>query len=155
MINFKKLAVSLIIPLAIGFTGSFFTSSSVNTWYTTLNKPSFNPPNWIFAPVWTTLFILIGISFYIAWSKGFSMPKRLPVIIYFLNLILNLLWSLLFFGLKTPLIAFIEIIVLWIIIIVNIIIFYRISKASGILMIPYLLWVSFASVLNYFIYHLN
>ena len=155
MIKFKKFAISLIIPLAIGFTGSFFTSGSVGTWYTTLNKPSFNPPNWIFAPVWTILFIMIGISFYIAWSKGFLTRKWIPISIYALNLLLNLLWSLLFFGLKTPLISFIEIIALWIVIVVNIIIFYKISKVSGILMIPYLLWVSFASVLNYSIYQLN
>lgn len=155
MINIKKFSISLAIPLIAGFIGSFFTSSSVNAWYTTLNKPSFNPPNWLFAPVWTILFIMIGISFYMAWSKGFSGQKRLPVTIYSLNLLLNLAWSLLFFGLKAPLIAFIEIIILWIVILINIIVFYRISRTSGILLIPYLLWVSFASILNYFIFHLN
>lgn len=153
--QYKKLIVSILVPLIFGFIGSIFTSSSVDTWYMSINKPSFNPPNWLFAPVWTLLFVLIGISFYLVWSKDFENNKSLALPIYGSNLILNLLWSLLFFGLKSPYLAFIEIIILWFVILGNIIVFYRISKASGLMLIPYLLWVSFASVLNYYIYILN
>ena len=153
--QYKKLIVSILVPLIFGFIGSIFTSSSVDTWYMSINKPSFNPPNWLFAPVWTLLFVLIGISFYLVWSKDFENNKSLALPIYGSNLILNLLWSLLFFGLKSPYLAFIEIIILWFVILGNIIVFYRTSKASGLMLIPYLLWVSFASVLNYYIYILN
>lgn len=153
--NYIRLIISITIPLLIGLIGSFFTSSSVNTWYTTLNKPPFNPPNWLFGPVWTTLFILIGISFYLVWVFDFGRNKWLTIGCFSLNLLLNLVWSLFFFGFRNPFLAFIEIIILWIVILSNILIFYGISKLAGILLIPYLLWVSFASVLNYFIYILN
>lgn len=153
--NYIKLATSITIPLLIGFIGSFFTSSSVNNWYTTINKPAFNPPNWIFGPVWTILFILIGISFYLVWSLDFGNKKWLAIGIFSINLLLNLFWSLLFFGLRNPFLALIEIIILWMVILANIIVFYNISKTAGMLLIPYLLWVSFASILNYYIYLLN
>jgi len=153
--NYIKFIISIIVPLSIGFIGSLFTSISVNTWYTTINKPAFNPPNWIFGPVWTVLFILIGISFYLVWSLDFGNNKWLTIGIFSLNLLLNLSWSLLFFGLKNPFLAFIEIIILWMVILANIIVFYTVSKISGILLIPYLLWVGFASILNYYIYILN
>lgn len=153
--NYTKLAISIIIPLLTGFLGSFFTSSSVNTWYTTINKPAFNPPNWIFGPVWTILFILMGISFYLVWSLDFGNKKWLAIGIFSINLILNLSWSLLFFGLKNPFLAFVEIIALWLVILANVIIFYNTSKPASILLVPYLLWVSFASIVNYYIYILN
>jgi len=155
MIKYIRLAVSIIVPLLVGFIGSFFTSKSVNSWYKTLNKPSFNPPNWLFAPVWTILFILIGLSFYLVWSANFGSSKWLAIGIFSLNLLLNLLWSLLFFGLGKFFFAFIEILILWIVILINTIVFYGISQLAGILLIPYLLWVSFASILNYYIYILN
>lgn len=153
--SYIKLAISVIIPLVIGFIGSFFTSRSVNTWYTTINKPAFNPPNWIFGPVWTILFILMGISLYLVWSLGFGKNEWLTTGIFSVNLLLNLLWSLLFFGLRSPFLALMDIMALWVIILVNIIVFYNISKTAGILLVPYLLWVSFASILNYYIYILN
>lgn len=153
--NFIKLLISIAIPLLVGFIGSFFTSVSVKTWYPTLAKPFFNPPNWLFAPVWTTLFILIGISFYLVWSKGFGNNKFLVIGIFAINLLLNLSWSLLFFSLKNPFLAFVDIIILWLVILGNILVFYNISKPAGILLIPYFLWVSFATVLNYYIYVLN
>lgn len=155
MKKYQKLIVSLLIPLLIGFAGSLITSSSLDTWYPNLNKPAFNPPNWLFAPAWTTLFILIGLAFYLVWKDNFGGSYKLPVFIYFSQLILNFLWSMLFFGLKNPLAAFIEIIILWFFILINIIIFYKISKVAGILLIPYICWVSFASVLNYYIFILN
>ena len=150
-----KLVISIFIPLFIGFLGSFFTASSVNSWYTAINKPSFTPPNWIFAPVWTTLFILIGLSFYFVWIKGFGRERKKAVTVYFFQLLLNLSWSLFFFGLRSPLIGLIDIIALWFAVIANIIIFHRISKKAGYLLIPYLLWVSFAAILNFSIVILN
>jgi len=154
-IKYKKLIVAILVPLIVGFIGSFFTSSSVTNWYSTINRPYFNPPNWLFAPVWTVLFVLIGISFYLVWDKGFGNIKARALSIYGANLGLNLLWSLLFFGLRNPFLAFIEIIILWFVILANIMVFYKVSKAAGLLLIPYILWVSFASVLNYYIYILN
>lgn len=155
MKNYQKLIISILIPLLIGSLGSFFTSNSVDTWYKQLIKPSFNPPNWLFGPVWTILFILIGISFYLVWKQNFANRKNIAIGIYSVQLFLNLLWSLLFFGLKSPFLAFIEIVVLWIVILLNIIVFYRIKKEAGLLLVPYLVWVSFAGILNYFIFSLN
>jgi len=155
MNKYLKLLISIAIPLIIGYLGSFFTAVSVTDWYTTINKPPFNPPNWIFAPVWTLLFILIGLSFYLVWSKDFAQKKKLCLTIYSIQLILNLLWSALFFGLRNPLLGLVEIFVLWLSIITNITVFYRISRASGYLLIPYLLWVSFATILNFSIVILN
>lgn len=155
MKNIFRLIISILIPLIIGFAGSFFTASSVDSWYATINKPSFNPPGWIFAPVWTTLYILIGLSFYLVWRNNFGEARKKVISIYFMQLIFNLLWSVLFFGLKSPLLGFIDIILLLIFIIANTIIFYKISKTAGYLLIPYLLWVSFASILNFSIFLLN
>ncbi|MBU0660874.1 tryptophan-rich sensory protein [Patescibacteria group bacterium] len=150
-----KLISSILIPLLIGFGGSFFTVSSINSWYSTINKPFFNPPNWIFSPVWTTLFILIGISFYLVWQKDFGKNKKQILAIYFTQLAFNFFWSIFFFALQNPLLAFIEIIILWILIFLNIKVFYKIDKRAGYLLIPYLLWVSFASILNLSIVILN
>jgi len=155
MKNLYKLIVSLVIPLIVGYFGSLFTSKSVNSWYLTLKKPSFNPPNWIFAPVWTFLFILMGLSFYLIWRKGYSREKRSAFFVYFIQLFLNLLWSLFFFGLKNPFLGLLDIVLLLIFILINIYLFYRISKVSAYLLLPYLLWVSFASILNFSIFILN
>ncbi|MBC8489997.1 MAG: tryptophan-rich sensory protein [Ignavibacteria bacterium] len=155
MKNTFKLIISILIPLIIGFLGSFFTASSVDSWYATINKPSFNPPGWIFAPVWTTLYILIGLSFYLVWMKNFGEERKKVIIVYSMQLLFNLLWSVLFFGLKSPLLGLIDIIILLSFIIANTIIFYKISKTAGYLLIPYLLWVSFASILNFSIFQLN
>jgi len=149
-INLTNLGISIAIPLIIGFLGSIATVSSVKGWYvTTLIKPEFNPPAWIFGPVWTFLFVLMGISLYIAHSKKINLKW------YWIQLFLNLGWSFLFFGLKMPLLAFIEIIILWIAILMNIKSFWPKSKAAAILLLPYLFWVSFASFLNFTIARLN
>jgi len=155
MNKYLKLAISILIPLAIGFLGSIATSGSVNTWYKTLNKPSFNPPSWVFGPVWTVLYILIGLSFYFVWTDNSGKQKKTAFIVYSFQLFFNLLWSFLFFGLRSPFAALIEIIALWIFIITNIIVFYKISNKAGLLLIPYLLWVTFATILNFSIYILN
>ena len=152
--NLKLLVFSLILCLGAGAIGSLFTTPAINTWYTTLNKPIFNPPNFIFAPVWTILYILMAISLYfVLISKAKN--KTLAVKLFLSQLILNILWSVLFFGLHNPLLAFLEIIILWISILLTIIYFYKISKNASYLLIPYLLWVSLAGVLNLSIVLLN
>ncbi|MDD5606353.1 MAG: tryptophan-rich sensory protein [Candidatus Pacebacteria bacterium] len=147
-----KLIVSIFHPLIIGFIGSLFTASSLNNWYLYLNKPSFNPPNWIFGPAWTLLYLLMGLAFYFIWKKGYC---KKCFYIYFIQLFLNFLWSFLFFTLQNPLLAFLNIIVLWLAILLCIIWFYKVSKIAAYLFIPYILWVSFASILNLFIIILN
>jgi len=154
--NFGKLAVSVLVCLSAGFIGSFFTTPSIPTWYATLNKPSFNPPNWLFAPVWTTLFILMGIAAFFIWRKGLKKKEvKSALIIFLFQLIFNTLWSFLFFKFHSPFWALADIAVLWVLILLSLIKFWKINKAAGILLIPYLLWVSFASFLNYTIYRLN
>jgi benzodiazapine receptor len=152
--NIYKLIASIAICLIVGFLGSIFTTKSIPAWYKKLKKPSFNPPNWIFGPVWTTLYVLMGISFYIVWNKN-AVGSNVAIIIFLIQLFLNFLWSLLFFGLKKPFYAFIEIVVLWILILINIIYFFRIAPVSAYLLIPYIFWVSFAAILNYKIFRLN
>lgn len=134
---------------------SFFTQSSVDTWYQTIDKPVFNPPDWVFAPVWTLLYILIGIAFYLVWEKNFGSNKKKVLTIYFVQLFLNFLWSLLFFGLQSPILGLIEIVILWIFIFMNIKVFYKVTKPAGYLLIPYLIWVSYALLLNLSIVIIN
>jgi len=147
MVKYFRLLVSVLICELAGILGGLFTASSVNTWYTQLNQPSFNPPSWVFGPVWTILYLLMGISLYIVWDKGFT-KNRLAIFVFALQLFLNFLWSLLFFGLRNPLYAFIEIAFLWVAIVLSIVLFYRISRTAAYLLIPYILWVTFAAVLN-------
>jgi tryptophan-rich sensory protein len=178
-INILKLITSLLICGMAASIGSFFTAPAVKTWYAYLLKPSFSPPDWVFAPVWTTLFILMGISLYLVREKKWesnvktdkdekkawnSISEKLwrgtwreenAILIFYVQLILNVLWSIIFFGFRAFDIAFIEIIMLWFAILYTIINFYRISKPAGYLLIPYLLWVSLASVLNFYAWWLN
>lgn len=151
-----KLVIAILICQLAGVIGSIATFPSIPTWYAALNKPAFNPPNWIFGPVWTTLFTLMGIAAYLIWQVGYQYPKvKQALKIFALQLILNSFWSILFFGLQNPLAALIEILVLWATILTTIILFRRLSKVAGWLLIPYLLWVSFAAVLNLAIVVLN
>ncbi|TKC03998.1 tryptophan-rich sensory protein [Pedobacter frigoris] len=156
--KFKPLAfiINIAIPLGIGYVGSIFTAESVKTWYKTLNKPSFNPPDSLFAPVWTTLFVLIGISAYLVWQKR-AQIENFPrtVAIYLIQLLLNLMWSFIFFYVKKIDLALFEIIIFLIVIIINARVFYKIDKTAGLLFIPYILWVSFATLLTYNIFILN
>lgn len=154
-INWFRFVVSLVMCQLAGIIGTFFTANSISTWYASLNKPSFNPPGWIFGPVWITLYILMGISFYLIWMKKDKINFKLLSSLFIIQLILNSLWTIIFFGLHSPFFAFIEIIILWIMILLCIILFYKISKKSSYLLIPYLLWVSFASILNFFLWKLN
>ncbi|MFA6422641.1 MAG: TspO/MBR family protein [Candidatus Buchananbacteria bacterium] len=151
-----KFIVSIAIPLLVGFVGSLVTIPSIDSWYQLLNKPSFNPPNWIFSPVWTALFILMGISLFIIWiNKNNSKAKRIFVGLFIIQLILNFLWSFIFFGWHSPFWALMEIILLLISIIALIISAGKISKASAWLLVPYLLWVGFATFLTFNIWMLN
>ncbi|MBI2034218.1 MAG: tryptophan-rich sensory protein, partial [Candidatus Levybacteria bacterium] len=129
-VKVAKLLVSIGVSLGAGAIGSFFTISSIPTWYVTLNKPIFSPPNWIFAPVWTTLYILMGISLYLVWISKSKLKQR-GTTVFFIQLGLNVFWSLIFFGLKNPPAAFFEIIALWIAILLTIKTFYKISKLAG------------------------
>ncbi len=144
-----KLIFSIGLCLGTGILGSLFTASSIPTWYIALNKPWFSPPNWVFGPAWTILYVLMGISLYLVWRK-----KKVPSI-FWIQLVLNTLWSIIFFGLKNPVLALIEVIALWIAIVFTIKSFYKINKLSAYLLYPYLAWVSFATFLNLFIIILN
>jgi translocator protein len=152
--NWLKVTIAILACLLVGAIGGFFTTSSIPTWYASLDKPSFNPPNWIFGPVWTMLYILMGISLALVWQNHTG-GRRHAIKIFMIQLVLNLLWSILFFYLQSPLAAFNEIIVLWATILMAIYFFYRISKPAAYLLIPYILWVTFAAVLNFSIYILN
>jgi translocator protein len=149
-----KLIISLFAPLLAGGIGTIFTSPSIPTWYAALNKPALNPPGWVFGPVWTVLYIMMGIAFYLIWTSK-SKSKKTSVILYVTQLGLNTLWSIIFFGLHWPMGAFIVIILLLGTIIATKISFLKISKTAGSLLIPYLLWVSFASYLNLMLWMLN
>lgn len=151
-----RFAGSLLLPILAGGVGGVATSKSVNTWYRTLNKPSFNPPGWIFGPVWSTLYLMMGIAHYLVLRDGAEPKLARPArIFYGIQLILNTLWSLLFFGRRSPLAALVEIVFLWIAILMTIITFARVSRTAALLLLPYLLWVSFATVLNGAIWRLN
>lgn len=149
-------ALSIFICLFAGVIGSIFTNPSIPVWYGGLNKPPFNPPNWIFGPVWTILYILMGISAYLIYEKGLKNKRvRSALIIFGVQLLLNSLWSIIFFGWHLLLLAFLELVLLWAAIILSIISFNRISRTAAYLLIPYILWVSFAAVLNLSIWLLN
>lgn len=143
-----------MLPLIVGGLSGYFTASNIATWYVTLNKPFFNPPNYLFGPVWTVLYLMMGISLGMIINAKHS-NKNKSLIIFSIQLVLNFFWSVIFFSLQSPGWAAVEIITLWLSIIYMILNFYKINKWSGLLQIPYLLWVTFASVLNISIYVLN
>jgi len=151
-----KLVIAVFLCEAAGLVGGLFTASSVKTWYVTLAKPFFNPPSWLFGPVWTLLYLLMGVSLYLVWTaKSESGAKRKAVALFAVQLVLNALWSLIFFGLRMPLAAFIELCVLWVFILLSMVAFRPLSKTAAWLLLPYLAWVSFAGVLNLSIHLLN
>lgn len=153
--NWLALIIAIIIPLAIGGTAALFTVPNIQGWYQGLIKPSFNPPNWIFAPVWNTLYILMGIASYLVWRERKLKNVTPALSLYFIQLVLNFFWSLIFFELHQPGYAFVEVLILWLFIFSTIISFSRINKAAAWLLVPYISWVSFASLLNYEIWRLN
>jgi benzodiazapine receptor len=156
LIAASKLITSIIVCQLTGVLGSIFTRPAIPTWYATLKKPSFTPPDGVFSPVWITLFVLMGIAAFLVWNKGLSDQRvKIALSIFVVQLILNVLWSVMFFGLRSPLVGLIEIVVLWIAILLSILYFLKVSNIAGILLVPYILWVSFAAVLNFSIWRLN
>lgn len=152
------LAVFILICLGAGAIGGMVTASSIPTWYARLSKPSFGPPNWLFGPVWTALYIIMAVAAWLVWRKpaaAMPLPKSLYLVVFAIQLELNLLWSLLFFGLRSPAGAFADIIALWCAIVATTVLFWRVSAWAGALLIPYLAWVSFAGALNFAVWRLN
>lgn len=149
--------ISIIVGCElVGILGTFFTSTSIPTWYVTLNKPFFSPPNWLFGPVWTLLYFLMGVSFFLVLEKGYKKKKnQLAIKLFLIQLLLNFTWSPIFFGLKSPGLGLVNIIIMLIFIILTIKNFHPISKVAAYLLIPYLMWVSFATLLNGAILWLN
>lgn len=155
--RFLGIILSIIIAETAGLIGSLATFKAIPDWYATLNKPFFNPPNWLFGPVWTILYALMGIAIYLVWEKRHTDKKQYGKAVswYILQLILNSLWSIIFFGLKTPWIALVEVIILWYAILQTIVNFKKISGTASQLLYPYIGWVSFAALLNLAIGLLN
>lgn len=158
-INIKeigRLAASIIIVFIAGAIGTVATLSEITTWYAALAKPVWAPPNWLFGPVWTTLYVLIGIALFLVWKEGTDRRDvRIALVIFAVQLILNITWSVVFFGYHSLLGGFIVILILWMAILANILAFYLVSKPAGLILIPYIVWVSIASYLNYAVYILN
>lgn len=157
MSNTVKLIVAITLPLLVGATsGLLFTAAGVDSWYPTIQKPTWNPPKAVFAPVWTALYILMGIAFFLVWKSNADERLKKPAITFFaIQLLLNFFWSFIFFFLHRPGWAFVEITILWVFILFTIITFSRASKLAAWLLVPYISWVSFASILNYTIWEMN
>lgn len=151
-----KLIISLIVTFTAAALGSYFTTPNISTWYASLNKPFFSPPEWVFAPVWSLLYILMAIALYLVWKKDSpQQDKTKAIILYAIQLSLNALWSVIFFGMREPGIALAEIVVLETVIILTALSFRKMSKVATCLFIPYIIWVGFAAILNLSIVVLN
>ncbi len=151
-----KIVLMVVLCVTVGYLSGLVTRESILTWYVTLNKPSFNPPNWVFAPVWTLLYIMMGVAAGMVWTSNSDEQTTKKALGFFaIQLGLNALWSCLFFGLHNPLLALIEIILLWLMIFETYNMFKKINKTVGLLLLPYLAWVSFATILNASIWWLN
>lgn len=151
-----RIGIAVLICGLIGFLSSIATQTSVNTWYAALNKPSFTPPNWIFGPMWVLLYIMMGVAAGIVWSKGFYHKWVKTALYHFgFQLLLNAAWSIFFFGLQNPLIALLDIIALFILLLFTIKWFTVVNSTAAYLLIPYVVWVAFATALNFGIWQLN
>lgn len=153
--NGIKLIISIVLCVLLGSVGGLVTVNEIPTWYATLNKPSFNPPNWLFGPVWTTLYVLMGIGVYLIWKQPVSKERNKALQVFILQFILNFCWSFIFFGLHATGWALIEMMALWILILLTILHFAKHSKLAAWLLVPYIAWVSFALLLNAAIWKLN
>ncbi|MBC7912683.1 MAG: tryptophan-rich sensory protein [Pyrinomonadaceae bacterium] len=153
--NIITIVVCIALPLMVGGIAGYATSASIGSWYSTLHKPFFNPPNWLFGPVWTCLYILMGISLYIIWKSPATATRTKALRVFLIQLTLNFAWSFIFFYFHETGWALIEIVMMWVSILIMILTFYRINKIAAYLQVPYLLWVSFATVLNASIWYLN
>ena len=151
-----KLAVSILVSLSAGFVGSIFTAKTVDTWYQSLARPWFAPPGWLISIIWTTLYILMGVSLYMIITQGLGRKDvKAAVSVFGVQLFLNVLWTYMFFGLSSAFYGLVEIIVLWIAIAATIYMFYAINKKSAYLLLPYIVWVTIAMIINYSIYIMN
>ena len=154
--NVYKLAGAIIFPQLAGAIGALFTVKTIPTWYAGLTKPVLNPPNWIFAPVWTSLYLLMGLAAFLVWRAGWQEEAvRKGMIVFAVQLVLNVLWTAIFFGAQNLGLAFIEIVILWGAILATMILFKRVSRFAVYLLVPYLLWVTFAAYLNFTLWVLN
>lgn len=154
--NIGKLIIGVVFCLTAGLIASLATRSSILTWYPSLQKPSFTPPDWLFAPVWILLYIMMGISVSLVWMRGWRKQSvRTAMILFVIQLFFNAMWSIAFFGLRSPLLGLIDITILFVSLSITIFYFFRLSSWAASLLIPYLLWVSFAAILNYTIFILN
>jgi len=152
----RKLIASIVFCILIGSLGSLVTGTGPGSWYWSLQKPWFTPPGWVFAPVWITLFTLMGIALFLVSAAGTEKREvRIAITVFGIQFALNVLWSFLFFGLRSPLLGLADIGILWVLIVVTIASFYRVKKVAAYLLIPYISWVSIAMALNYGIYILN
>lgn len=155
-VNILKLVASIVACQCAGLIGSIFTTPSIPTWYASLTKPTFTPPNWLFAPAWITLYLLMAIAAFLVWRKGLDASGvKKALVIFLIQLILNALWSVVFFGFQAPMWGTVVIVLLWVAILLTILKFFKISSAAGALMLPYILWVTFASILNVSLWLLN
>jgi benzodiazapine receptor len=150
-----SLIVFVAICLAVELVSGVFTRASVRDWYVTLNKPSWTPPGWVFGPVWTVLYLLMGVAAWLIWRERGSADIRPALAAFFVQLALNLLWSILFFGMQDPRLAFWDILLLWIAIAVTVALFWTVRPMAAVLLTPYLAWVTYATVLNYTIWQMN
>ena len=151
-----RLVLCILVCQPAGFLGSFFTRASVGTWYATLKKPAFTPPGWVFGPVWITLYGLMAVAAYLVWRRGWEdRAVKAALSLFGLQLLFNALWSAAFFGLRSLLLGLVDIALLWVALLVTLILFFRISRAAALLLLPYMLWLSFAAVLNFSLLVLN
>lgn len=155
MKNWMKLVISLVLPQLAGLSGALFTETGEGTWYRSIERPSWNPPSWLFAPVWTTLYVLMGIAFYLIWRTQASPQRNRAMGLWVAQLVLNFFWTIVFFKLHEPGWAKVEIAVLWFMILLTIFAFARINKLAAWLLVPYISWVSFASILTFTIWQMN
>jgi tryptophan-rich sensory protein len=154
--NIANLVISIIACQGAGIIGSVFTTPAIPTWYASLEKPIFTPPSWLFAPAWITLYLLMGIAAFLVWRLGVHRRDvKIALVVFLVQLVLNTLWSVAFFGMQSPLYGMVVIALLWMAILATIVLFARLSKAAAWLLVPYILWVSFAAALNVSIWLLN
>jgi len=156
MNNTLKLIIAIAIPLLVGGTSGFFTASGVESWYQTIARPTWNPPGWIFGPVWTTLYVMMGIALFLVWKEDTSVElKKIAIALFAVQLVLNFFWSFIFFNQHQIGWALVEIVVMWFFILLTIFAFAQVNKTAAWLLVPYISWVSFATILNFTIWQLN
>lgn len=151
----SALLVIIVLCLAAGGIGGITTAPAIASWYAELRKPSWTPPNWVFGPVWTFLYLTMAVAAWLVWRRRLEVNVTLPIVLFGVQLALNLAWSLIFFGRHLPGLAFLDIVLLWTAILLTTLTFWRVSTVAGVLMVPYILWVSYASTLNYGVWRIN